>query len=843
MDKKTIFWDKTQDVLFLELESGLGGLSSDAAKTRLEEANRRHRRFILPAPLRLFLGQFKSFITLILLFSALLSIALSDATDGVIILCILFITALLGFWQEHGAEQAVKKLIALVHVTALVLRDGETVSIPLEDVVPGDVVLLSAGDLVPGDCLVLDTKDLFVDESALTGETFPSEKQKGVVDAAAPIASRTNVLYLGTHIVSGTGKALVVGVGEDTEFGEIQKRLTLNLKKSDFQQGLAKFGAFLAHITFALVVGIFFLNVYFHRPVLESLLFSLALAVGLTPQLLPAVVSVNLAWGARAMAAKKVIVRRLDSIENFGSMDVLCSDKTGTLTSGKIHLKQALNGGGSEDPYVFHLGFINAAFQTGFVNPLDIAIKDAAIASGLSLSGWEKLDEIPYDFTRKRLSILAKSPEGEVVCVTKGAFAQIIDVCTSLVNKENAVQFPLSDDEKERLKLLFNTFGDKGFRAIAVAIKRMVVGTSVLLRQEEEDMIFVGFLIFEDPIKEDTAEVIAELKKSGINLKMITGDNARVAKTIALQAGMIEPQILTGLEIQAASDGALIALAAKTDVFAEVEPNQKERLVLALRKSGHVVGYMGDGINDISALNAADIGISVDSAVDAAKQTADIILLEKSLNVLLDGVFYGRRTFANTMKYIYMATSANFGNMFSMACAALFLPFLPLLPKQILLTNILTDLPEMTMSSDNVDLESMAMPQRWDIKYIRDFMLRFGLLSSVFDIMTFAVLLYLKATPDLIRTGWFVESVVSAVLIVLLVRTRKPFYKSRPHGMLVVACACSIIFAVLLPFTALGHNLLGFVPLPTVFLVAVGVIVLLYMISVEILKHFFYKYH
>lgn len=833
-----VFWDKSPEALAQSLGSSSGGLSTAEAEERLARIARGHRRFTMPPTLKLLLSQFNNFIMLILLCSAILSIALKDTTNGIIILCILILTGLIGFWQERGAERAVKELTAMVHVTARIIRDGIPAEVPAEIVVPGDIVMLSAGDMIPGDSLVFEAKDLFVDESTLTGETFPAEKRPGLVKTEARQAERVNALFFGTHVVSGTGRAIIAAVGENTQFGAIKDRLGVMTRKTDFQRGLFKFSAFLAKITLSLVLSIFSFNVFFNRPILDSFMFSLALAVGLTPQLLPAIVSVNLAHGARKMAAKKVIVQRLASIENFGSMDMLCSDKTGTLTTGKIRLKDALDAGGDSVKQVLSYALANAAFQTGFVNTLDAAIKTAAENDGVSVDGWQRVDEIPYDFERKRLSVMAKNPDGRQLCITKGAYRQIISLCASV--ECGAEIKPLTAETLELLNQRFAEFGEGGLRTIAIATKDMGSATG-LTRADEKDLTFRGFLAFEDPIKEDVNDVILELQKYGVELKIITGDNASVATTIARQAGFENPRVMTGSDIASKNIYSLAALAQETDVFAEIEPSQKENIIRALKERGHVVGYLGDGINDIPALNVADVGLSVDSAIDAAKQAADMILLEKNLSVLLEGVEAGRRTFANTMKYLFMATSANFGNMFSMACAAVWLPFLPLLPKQILLTNLLTDMPEMTLSKDSVDPENILRPQQWDIGFIRSFMLRFGILSSVFDLLTFYVLLhFLKGNAALVRTGWFIESVVSAVMVVLLVRTRRPSFLSRPHKMLVATCAGSAAVAMLLPYTAIGRDLFNFVKLPPLFLIAVALIVLAYMAAVELMKYYFY---
>lgn len=837
LDKDFVFWEKSTLDLAEMLGSSVDGLSSKEAARRLSLASGQ-RRFALPSAVRLLLSQFDNFITLILLLSALLSIALKDGMNGVILLCILFLTGLLGFWQEHGAERAVKKLAALVRVTAKVLRDGKPQDIPASAVVPGDVVMLSAGNMIPGDALILEAKDFYADESALTGETFPAEKQAWAVPVSTKDSGRSSTLFLGTHAVSGTAKAMIAAVGDDTRFGEIRSGLADRTRVTNFQLGLTRFSAFLAKITLSLILAIFFFNVFFARPILDSFMFSLALAVGLTPQLLPAIVSVNLAFGARKMAEKRVIVQRLASIENLGSIDILCSDKTGTLTTGQLKFSDALSADGHGNKRTLALALVNAVFQTGFANPLDEAIKESASGIGLSYENWRRIDEVPYDFIRKRLSIMAETPDGKRLCITKGAYKQVTDACSSVeLNGETKL---LTKERRESLDRQNRIFGENGHRTIAVALKDVGEAT-VISKDDETEMTFVGFLCFEDPIREDADDLLLGLHKIGISLKIITGDSANVAMTIARQAGIENPRMLTGGDLREMSEAAIQARVQRTDVFAEVEPNQKESIILSMKKRRHIVGYLGDGINDIPALNAADVGISVGGAVDAAKQAADMILLEKDLGVLIEGVAAGRRTFANTMKYIFMATSANFGNMFSMACAAVLMPFLPLLPKQILLTNLLTDLPEMVMSGDNVDRENLGGPQKWDIDFINSFMIRFGLLSSFFDLAIFFVLLrMLGGDAPLVRSGWFVYSVGSAVCAVLLVRTSKPFYRSRTGGLLAAACAGTVSLATLMPYLAVTQELFGFVRLPLSFLAAIGAVIFVYVIAIELTKRFFY---
>ncbi len=782
----------------------------------------------------LLLAQFKSPIILILLFATGLSFFLHDPVNAFIILAIVLVSGLLGFWQERGAANAVEKLLAIVQIKAAVIRDQSSKEISVEEIVPGDIVILNAGDIIPGDCLVLESKDLFVDEAMLTGETFPVEKAAAVLPAETKLGLRTNALWMGTHVVSGDATALVVCTGKETEFGKVSEHLKLRPHETEFERGIRQFGYFLMELTMLLVVAIFAINVYLARPVLDSFLFSLALAVGLTPQLLPAIISINLAHGAKGMAGKKVIVKRLASIENFGSMNIICSDKTGTLTEGTVHLQSALDMEGVPSDKVLLYAYLNAFYETGFTNPIDAAIR---AQRQFDLSGYRKQDEIPYDFLRKRLSILA-SHDDKHLMVTKGALPNVLEVCSS-AEAGNGATVGIAAAQ-EQIRQHFENFGSKGFRTLGVAYKDMG-SVSVLGKEDETGMTFLGFLVLFDPPKPNIVETIAGLKSLGVSLKVITGDNRLVAASIGRQIGLSNTKIITGQDLHELSDLALLKRVVDADIFAEIEPNQKERIILALRKAGNVVGYMGDGINDASALHAADVGISVDSAADVAKDAADIVLLEKDLGVLVQGVREGRTTFANTLKYVFMATSANFGNMFSMAGASLFLQFLPLLPKQILLTNLMTDFPEMTIATDRVDKEMVDHPRRWDIQAIRKFMITFGIVSSVFDYLTYGVLLLIfHATQDQFRTGWFLESVVSASLIVLIIRSRKPFFRSKPSKYLLVTTLLTVTVALILPFTLLG-KIFGFNTLPVPFLLSIGIIMVLYIVTAEIAKRTFYK--
>jgi Mg2+-importing ATPase len=829
------FWSVQPSELFHQLQTTSQGLASEDAKQRLIHfgANRLKTKKRSDT-FTLLLNQFKSPIIIILFFAAALSLFLHDPTDAIIILAIVLISGLLGFWQEKGATNAVAKLLAIVQVKAQVIRDGSPHEVLVEEVAPGDVVILSAGGGIPGDCLLLESKNLFVNEAALTGETYPVEKTVGILAAETALSQRTNALFMGTHVISGSAKALVVRTGTDTEFGKVSERLKLRPPETEFERGVRRFGFFLMEVTLILVIIIFAVNVYLARPVLDSFLFSLALAVGLTPQLLPAIISINLSRGASRMAREKVIVKRLSSIENFGSMNVLCSDKTGTLTEGIVHIHSSLDVNGNQSEKALLYAYLNAYYETGFANPVDEAIRNH---QKFNVSNYQKLDELPYDFVRKRLSILISEKDRHFI-VTKGALQNVVAICSSAKGPDGIIWD--MGEVQGQIQQRYEEFGRKGFRTLGIAYREVGSDTTIT-KDHESEMTFLGFLVLFDPPKPQVIDTITQLKNLGVALKVITGDNQLVASNMSQQIGLPNPEIITGSDLRRMSDEAVRNRVNEVGIFAEIEPNQKERIILALRKTGNVVGYMGDGINDASALHAADVSISVDGAVDVAKNAADIVLLEKDLGVLIKGIREGRITFANTLKYVFMATSANFGNMFSMAGASLFMSFLPLLPKQILLTNLMTDFPEMTIATDSVDSEMIERPRRWNVKFIRNFMITFGCLSSVFDYLTFVVLLLIfRATPEQFRTGWFIESVISASLIVLVIRSRRPFFKSSPGKYLLTATLVIVGVTLLFPFSPFAH-LFGFRPLPALFILVMGAIVLAYIVAAEIIKKSFFR--
>jgi Mg2+-importing ATPase len=828
----TPWWAEAEEALLARVAVGLDGLSDDEAARRLRElgpnqveAPRGHRG------LRLLIEQFANPIILILVGATAVSMGLGDLVDGGIILAIVAASGLLGFVQEHRAGRAVDALAASIRVHADLRRAGRDVAVPIDQVVTGDVVVLGAGDVVPGDCRVLEARSLVVDEAVLTGESYPVDKAPGVVEAGAALARRTNALFLGTHVVSGSGLAVVVATGRDTAFGAVSHELGGHQVKTRFEQGITAFGLLLVRAMVVLVTAIFVVNVALHRPFVEALLFSLALAVGLTPQLLPAIVAIGLATGAQRMAAEQVIVRRLDAIEDFGAMTVLCTDKTGTLTAGAVRLDAAVDLDGEADAEVLALAAANAGLQRGYENPIDQAILAVA-----ERPEGRALAEVPYDFTRRRLSVLvAPADGGAPLLITKGAVTEVLEACATARRGGRSV--PLGD-ERAAVEARFAELSAGGFRVLALATGTFPAGRdpASLDPADEQGLELRGLLAFHDPPKPGVHAAIGDLAEQGISVRLVTGDNRLAAAQVAEAVGLDGADVMTGAELDALDDEALTAAAASTTVFAEVEPLHKERIVSALRRSGAVVGFLGDGINDAVALHAADVGISVDTAVDVAKQTAAIVLLDKSLAVVSDGVRLGRQTFANTLKYIRVTTSANFGNMLSLTVAAAFLPFLPLLPRQILLLNFLSDIPGLTIAEDAVDPEQLAAPRAWRIRAIRTFMVTYGLISSVFDIATFAVLrIGFDAAAPLFRSGWFVESTFTELAVMLVLRTNRVFLRSRPgRGLLWTSVATGVV-TVALPYSPLAHSL-GLVGLPATIVATLAGLILVYVAANELAK-------
>jgi Mg2+-importing ATPase len=847
IDVKEAYWLIPNNVLINMLKTDPNGLSSIESSFRLSKlGNNRLDTKKKKNFLSLFLSQFKSPIIIIFVFTALLSFFLGEREDALIIFAIILISSSLGFWQEKTASDVIHKLISTVKTKSKVLRDGKIKDIVSENIVSGDIIILESGDKIPADCKILESKDIFVNEATLTGETYPIEKSDvAILNKDVPLRKRLNSLFMGTFVISGTAKALVIHTGANTEIGKISSRLNYK-QDTEFQKGIKQLGYFLVEITLLLVISIFLINVYLGRPVLESFLFPLALAIGLTPQLLPTIISINLSHGARRMANEKVIVKRPESIENLGSMDILCTDKTGTITTGELKLYSYSDINGHNNEKILLYAYLNAMYETGYANPIDKAIKEY---KNLDISNYSKLDEIPYDCIRKRLSIAVSITENtsqnkrnQSMIITKGALQNILDIC-SFVEIDNEKVEHISTYYQKIIDT-FKDLGNQGFRVLGIAHKIINENSySVVIDKDDEtDMIFLGFLIFFDPIKSEVPDSLNKLHKLGVSVKIITGDNRHVAKHVAQKIGLTNTEIVIGEEVHHMSSTVLAHKVTFVDIFAEIEPNQKEQIILALRKAGYGVGYIGDGINDAPALHAADASISVDTAADVVKEAADIVLLEKDLKVIVKGIEEGRKTFSNTLKYIFMATSANFGNMFSMAGASSFLSFLPLLPKQVLLLNLITDIPEMAIATDNVDKEMIQKPRKMNIKFIRKFMLYFGLLSTLFDFITFGILIVLNASIAEFRTIWFMESLISASLIILIIRTKSVFYKSRPSKYLIISIFSIIGIIIVIPYTVIG-KLFGFVSPPLIYLPIIGIIVFTYICMTEVVKKIFYKNH
>jgi len=833
------YWAKDAAVLVAGLKSSPHGLTTAEAASRwvsygangMGEENR-------VRPFKLLLRQFESPLVLVLVFGAVLSFALQQWTDGGIILIIVVVSAFLGFYQEYTASTALLELRQRLALSAKVLRDGVVATIVASDIVPGDVVQLSAGNLVPADGIILSATDFLVTEASLTGESMPVEKQPGPVPAETAIGQRRNCAFSGTSVRSGLATMLVVATGAQTELGDVARAIGNIEPETEFERGIRQFGYLLVKVMILMVLFVLTVSQLMGRPLIKSLLFSVALAVGITPELLPAIITVTLSAGARKMFKQGVIVRRLEALENLGSMDVLCTDKTGTLTEGAVTLVSCLDLDGKESAEVRQLAFVNSAFETGIENPIDEAIVEAGKMAGLTTGTSTKVDEIPYDFIRKRLTIVVADGAKRRL-ITKGSFKAVVASCSGAMVEGKRQD--LSVKLNAKLNASLDRYGDDGFRVLAVATREMGVQSDYDVK-DEQDMTLVGFLLLADPPKQDARKAVADLSALGIQLKVITGDNRQVAMHVLGAIGLRVDTVLTGPEITQMNDEALAVMVDKTNLFVEIDPQQKERVILALQKAGHAVGYMGDGINDAPALHAADVGISVDTAVDVARQSADIVLLKSDLDVLRQGVESGRRTFANTLKYISITTSANFGNMISMALVTPFLPFLPLLAKQILLNNFLSDMPSMAISTDNVDAELAQKAERWNIKEVKRFMIVFGLVSSVFDLVSFAVLMrFYVAGETEFQTAWFVVSLLTEITVVFSLRTRLPFYKSKPSLPLTLITLVIAVIAIAMPYMGPVARTFDFVPLAPVVMASLLLIVLGYLAANEITKRWYYR--
>jgi Mg2+-importing ATPase len=826
------YWKFDANYWFQKLNSTEKGLSQNQAnKILLQSGQIKRHDSRFKKDILLFAGQFKSPLMLLLIGAVILSAFLGDTSDVFIILFIVLSTGILSFIQERNAGRVVEKLQSMIALKSTVVREDKAQEIISSQIVPGDVLLFKAGDMIPADCLIIEANELHANEASLTGESYPVRKEKGILDERTELGKRTNCLWEGSNIVSGTAKGLVINIGNKTIFGSIARSASASVETS-FEKGIKDFGYFLMKITLILSLFILVVNLLGHKGVVESALFALALAVGMAPELLPAITTIAMSAGAKRMLEKKVIVKKLASIQNLGEVNLLCTDKTGTITEGIISVSGLVDSSGKENDYVKKLAFWNASFETGYANPIDEALKK--LNSDTKVLP-QKIGEVPYDFIRKRLSI-AVDDGTEKILISKGAYAQIVGICTKIrLDNSNVEALNLQQVAMDKQ---FEQYGINGLRVIGVCYKK--IETNSIVKEDEAEMIFAGFILLQDPVKQGIIETINELKKLAVGLKIITGDNINVARAIAQSLGISNPVVMVGKEIFTTSPEALQLLVKDAHIFAEVEPQQKERIIQALRKS-YTVAYMGDGINDVSAINAADVGISVENAVDVAREAADFVLMEKELMVVVDGIKEGRKTFANTLKYIFINTGSTFGNMFSVAIASLLLPFLPMLPKQILLTNFITDFPYLAIASDSVDEEQLKKPGKWNLKFIRNYMVIFGLHSSLFDLITFLTLLHLlKVKESAFQTAWFIESTLTALFILFIIRTRKSFFKSHPGKYLFWLSVFGLIITVSLPYTSFASTI-GLVPLPFEVIGIMTLIATVYILTADLLKVWFFK--
>lgn len=833
------FWSTPLEIIYKKLETSEHGLSDQEAQKRFKQfgpnvlAKKKKRAAVVQ-----FLSKFLNPLILILIIASILTALLGEVTNCIIILTIVLVSVLIDYYQESQAEDAAEKLNKQVSIAATVLRNGKQEEIPLSHVVPGDIVVLAAGDIIPADSRLLSANALMVSQSALTGESFPQEKNaEANVLESATVVDRVNCVFMGTNVVSGEGLALVVKTAGESEFGKVASKLTSIRPESDFAKGVRSFGFLLMKVTFILVIVVFFVNVFFKQDILDSFLFALALAIGLTPELLPMIITINLSRGALRMSKHGVIVKDLPAIENFGSMDILCTDKTGTLTEDRIQLERYENIKGDDDKEVLLFGFLNSHFQTGIKSPLERAI---LAHKETNIVGYSFVDEIPFDFERKHLSVIVARPhDNHAVLIAKGAPESLLHECTHYWFDDKVHR--ITSEMEKKIVSRFEWLSAQGFRVLAVGFKPVDKKKKYGV-EDEKELIFLGLMAFLDPPKVSAKSALANLESVGIIVKILTGDNEIVTRKVCSELSLPVLGTMTGAEIAHLTEAELFHRVRITTIFARLNPDQKERIILALKRNGSVVGYMGDGINDAPSLRAADVGISVNNAVDVAKATADLILLHKDLHVLKEGVMEGRKTYGNIMKYIMMGTSSNFGNMFSVAGASFLLPFLPMLPVQILLNNLLYDLSQLSISSDNVDEDYLKSPKRWDISFIRHFMLIFGPISSAFDFLTFGILLFIfHATAGLFQTGWFLESLFSQIVIIFSIRTRKvPFFMSVSSTLLLINSIIIAIVGLMIPFTPLAH-FFSFEHLPLLFYLLLPVIVALYIVAVESAKSWFYK--
>jgi len=824
-----------------QLRTTANGLTTNEAENRLEKEGfnvlREEKKLHIVLE---FLSNFKNPLVLILLLAAIVSFVIGEIVNAIIIGTIVIFSVILNFFQEYRANQAAQKLKENVSTKSEVIRDGKEKELDIKNICVGDIVVLRAGDMIPADARIIESKDFFVNQSSLTGESLPVEKTTAPLHKQnASLSDLTNIVFSGTNVISGSAKALVIAIAGNTEFGKIAEKLSETPLESEFTIGMKNFSLLIMRTTIFFVLFIFFFNTLLkHADFFESFTFAIAVAVGLTPELLPMIMSVTMSKGSLSMAKKGVIVKKLAAIPDFGGMDVLCTDKTGTLTEDKIELVTYTDVFGKHSENVLHHAYLNSFYQTGVKNPMDQAVVSFKKES---IDDYEKIDEIPFDFERRKTSVVVAQRKKRYL-ITKGAPEEMMKVCTKY--QSNDVLKPLDPHTIEKINKQYHELSNQGYRVLAVASKEIHDSKTVYKKDDETNLAFLGFISFLDPAKKGIKESLFDLEKMGIEIKVITGDNELVTQKICRDVGLVVKGVLLGSAIETMSEETLRVEAKKTTIFARCSPNEKNRIITALKESGHVVGYLGDGVNDAPSLKTAHVGISVSNAVDVAKESADMILTHKSLHELKEGVLEGRKTFGNTMKYIMMGISSNFGNMFSVLGAVLFLPFLPMLPIQILLNNLMYDISQISIPTDNVDEIYIQKPKRWNMKFIKHFMFIFGPISSLFDFATFFTLyVVFKSSAPVFQTGWFLESLATQTLIIHVIRTRHiPFLQSTASKYLLITTILVVIIGWVMPYTFVGE-FFQFAKLPFPIMLAIAGIVTVYMISVELGKRVFYKYY
>lgn len=804
------------------------GLSQEEVRTRLKRdglntiQEERHTHAIV-----LFLQNFKSPLVVVLLAVSGISFALGNVLDGVLIALMVAMSVVLNFVQEYKANKAVLLLKERVLAKATVLRDGRLLEVPTFGLVVDDVIELNAGDVVPADATVISANDFFINQSALTGEAFPVEKT---------MYDGSNAIFAGTAVATGSARAVITATGMRTQYGTIAAQLSKVEEPNEFTRGIDRFSVFIVRVIVVLALVVFFVVAVKSGDRVAAMLFAIAIAVGMTPEFLPAIMAVMMAKGSINMGRRGVIVKRLSAIPAFGSIDVLCTDKTGTITEDRIALIECVDVNNEHSAQVFELAYLTSAFQTGITNPLDQAILEK---EELSIEQYGKIDEIPFDFERKRMSVVVAAGK-DAWLITKGAPEEMLGITTHY--RVGTVSHKFTERTRDQVHALYEQLSREGFRVLAVGVRKVKPQNRVFTKADEKELEFVGFASFLDPAKEDARQAIDELEALGVRIKVITGDNSLVTEKICRDADIPITGILLGDEVRAMTPEELAQKVAHVSVFARCTPLDKLAIIKALRASGHVVGYLGDGINDALPLKEADVGISIAGAVDIARESADFILTKKSLTTLAAGVVEGRKAFGNTIKYVMMGLSSNFGNMLSMSAAAFMLPFLPMLPIQILLNNFLYDFAQVAVSTDKVDETFMHKPRRWDISFIKKTMYVFGPLSTLFDFAMFGVLwLFMRGNPSVFQTGWFIGSLATQTLVIHVIRTREtPFFKSLASNALIATTTLVVVIGWLLPFTPLGRAV-GLVPLPALLYVAILTIVVLYLVTADAAKRWFYK--